>query len=406
MASEHPVQIAKYTCGVTSTTFEGMWKTIFGQLTVERETGTMSLEGLLPENPGSEDIRQVFTQADSPSVIVIDEIDTIAQTDTIPMLADTIKTLSDHSVETTLVLVGVADSVDGLIAEHKSIERALLQVQMPRMSPDELLEIIDKGLDANQADMTIDSAVKGHIAYLSQGLPNYTHQLAKYAALNAIADDRTDIGETDLTAAIREVVDKQQQTIKSTYHAATSSARDNLFKEVLLACALAPIDELGYFNAGAVREPMKKVTGHSYDIPAFSQHLNDFCGESRGCILEKKGEQRRFRFRFSNPMMQPYVILKGIAALHASGTAGQTFLMHLDAETKDAGVSSPSVRRGRRSECAAWRASAAIWPWCSARERTSWRGWDVPALSDGYRFRRTTARSFGRSTPYGMLWIL
>jgi hypothetical protein len=38
-----------------------------------------------------------------------------------------IKVLSDNSVPATLVLVGVADSVDALIVEHQSIERALVQ---------------------------------------------------------------------------------------------------------------------------------------------------------------------------------------------------------------------------------------------------------------------------------------
>ncbi len=312
LASKDPMQIAKYTCGST-TTFEAMWRSIFKQLTVERDEGTLTLNDLLPENPGSEDIRELFQNADVPAVVVIDELDTISHTDTVPILADTIKTLSDHSIEATLILVGVADSVDGLIEEHQSIERALLQVQMPRMSRLELMEIIDKGLDPSQADMTIDLGVKDDIASLSQGLPTFTHLLTKYSALHALESSRTNIIAGDLQDAVVEAVDKLQQTIKSTYHAATSSSRDNLFKEVLLACALAPIDDLGYFPAGSLRAAMKKITNQDYQVPAFAKHLNDFSSSSRGDILEKKGQTRRFRYRFTNPMMQPYVLLKGIA---------------------------------------------------------------------------------------------
>lgn len=312
LASKDPIQIAKYTCGNT-TTFEGMWRSIFKQLTVERDAGTLTLDALLPENPGSEDVLELFQNADVPAVVVIDELDTISHTDTVPILADTIKTLSDHSIEATLVLVGVADSVDGLIEEHQSIERALLQVQMPRMSRTELMEIIDKGLDSSQSDMAIAPELKDDIASLSQGLPTFTHLLTKYAALHAIEGGRTNITAGDLQAAISEAVDKLQQTIKSTYHTATSSSRDNLFKEVLLACALAPIDDLGYFPAGALRAQMKKITGEDYQVPAFAKHLNDFSSSSRGNILEKKGQTRRFRYRFTNPMMQPYVLLRGLA---------------------------------------------------------------------------------------------
>jgi len=61
------------------------------------------------------------------------------------LLADTIKNLSDHSLDVTIILIGVADTVDELIEGHKSIERALVQVPMPRMSSQELNQIIDKG---------------------------------------------------------------------------------------------------------------------------------------------------------------------------------------------------------------------------------------------------------------------
>jgi hypothetical protein len=56
----------------------------------------------------------------------------------------TIKTLSDNasSIKTTLILVGVADSVDELIGEHQSIERAIKQVPMP---PD-----VETGVAANR----------------------------------------------------------------------------------------------------------------------------------------------------------------------------------------------------------------------------------------------------------------
>ncbi len=42
--------------------------------------------------------------------------------------------------------------------------------------------------------------------------------------------------------------------------------------------------------------------------------LDKFSSDSdRGPVLEKSGTARRFRFRFVNPLLQPYVIMKGIA---------------------------------------------------------------------------------------------
>jgi Cdc6-like AAA superfamily ATPase len=310
MAGKSNFQVAKHTCGA-DVSFAGMWRAIFKQLTiVRRDTDQLSLDGLLPDNVGSEDIRETFSHADAPSIIIIDEVDRIATTDTAVLLADTIKSLSDNSVNTTLVLVGVADSVDQLIAEHQSIERALVQIHMPRMSEPELMEIIEKGL--GKAEMTIDIEVTKSIASLSQGLPPCTHLLARHAAIVAVENERTEIVKADLTQAVADAVANQQQSIINAYEKATHSPRENLYKQVLLACALAKTNDLGYFSAVDVREPMRQITHKDYDIPAFSQHLNDFCEGSRGPILQKTGERRRFRFRFINPLIEQFVVLKGI----------------------------------------------------------------------------------------------
>jgi hypothetical protein len=176
----------------------------------------------------------------------------------------------------------------------------------------ELFEILDKGL--GQLGMDIDPKPKQRIADLSDGLPHYTHLLGLDAAQRAILDDRDKIQMSDVEAAVERAVEKAQQSIRSAYHKATSSPqKDTLYARVLLACALAPTDELGYFSASDVKTPMSRIMGKPFDIPAFSRHLNDFAESKHRRILEKIGTTRRFRFRFVNPMMQPYVILHGLA---------------------------------------------------------------------------------------------
>jgi hypothetical protein len=86
-----------------------------------------------------------------------------------------------------------------------------------------------------------------------------------------------------------------------------------LFADVLLSCALARSDDMGTFAAQDVRAPMKVVTGKPYEIPAFAQHLNEFSEIKRGNILKKQGQNRRFRYRFTNPLMPPFVIMKGFS---------------------------------------------------------------------------------------------
>ena len=93
----------------------------------------------------------------------------------------------------------------------------------------------------------------------------------------------------------------------------TSPRSDNLYSQVLLACALAEADQLGYFAAADVRGPMSSIMQKRYEIAAFLRHLADFCDENRGPVLERMGVARRYRFRFRNPLLQPFVIRQGLA---------------------------------------------------------------------------------------------
>ncbi|MGB6115716.1 MAG: ATP-binding protein [Comamonas sp.] len=311
--------VAAINCDPTIT-FSTLWKKIGREIPIAQSANgigftatpnlhTSTIADYLPDNITPDDIRHVFSRMGK-ILIVIDELDRIEDKTTTSLLADTIKTLSDHAVDTTLLLVGVADSVDTLITEHQSVERALVQIRMPRMSPVELHEIIDKGLQ--KANMTITKEARQKIAALSQGLPHYTHLLAQHAGQRAALNDKTEVGSSDVRTAIDNALAKAQQSIISSYHKATNSPRENLYPQVLLACAMAKPDNLGYFAAADVREPLSSIMKKTYDIPAFAQHLNAFCEQNRGPVLQRSGSARRYRFRFINPLLQPYVLMNGI----------------------------------------------------------------------------------------------
>lgn len=244
-------------------------------------------------------------------IVIIDEFDRVAER-LGAMFADTVKMLSDQSTPATLVLVGVGETVSTLIAEHESIERSLAQVRMPRMSPDELQKIIDSGLD--EVGMTVDHAARRRIVTLSQGLPHYAHLITLHAARSANESGSDQVRPQDVKEGIHTAVQNAQETITTTHHLAVMSARsDSLYRQVALACALARTDERGYFTAGSVRTPMSAIMGKPYGIPAYARHMNEFCEPKRGAILTKIGTRRNFRFRFRNPLLQPHIIMDGIA---------------------------------------------------------------------------------------------
>jgi Cdc6-like AAA superfamily ATPase len=314
-----PLLIASVNCD-SSMGFTEIWRNALREIRLthlkpgigffsEPSTEHIALADTLPEQLTPSDVRNVLGQLGK-SLFVFDEFDRLQDINAKTLLADTIKMLSDYAVDSTLLLVGVADSVDALIAEHQSIERALIQVRMPRMSPPELEQVIDKGL--GKASMTIATDAKKKIVQLSQGLPHYTHLLSLYSAQRAAMALKNSVAIEDVRAAIDTALANAQQSIVGAYHRATASPRENLYPQVLLACAMAEPDGLGYFAAVDVRKPLSGIMKKPYEIPAFSQHLNAFCEDSRGPVLQRTGTARRYRFRFVNPLMQPYVLMDGI----------------------------------------------------------------------------------------------
>lgn len=291
---------AKINCH-TEDTFGSLWRNVFRELDVDlKESETLS----------PDDVRYTLARLDPPGLIVIDELDRLADDDALTLLADTVKALSDHAVRSTLVLVGVARSMAELIGEHESIARAVVKIHMPRMSMDELREIMERGCEKCQLTATADAV--NHIAVLSRGLPHFTHLLGLHAGQRVVADDRSEIALDDVASSIPTAVAKH--LVETDYLRATHSPHaDNLYPHVLLACALAPQDQFGFFTPGAVRGPLEVIARRRLEIPAFARHLNQFLSIERGSVLLREGAPRRYVYRFRDPILQTYVILNAIA---------------------------------------------------------------------------------------------
>ena len=245
-------------------------------------------------------------------LIILDEFDRISDESVTQLMADTIKALSDYSVNATIIVVGVAEDVTGLIKGHESIARSLIQVRMPRMSPDELGEIILSRF--KKCGIKVDSQALWKMTFLARGIPYYAHLLGMHAARAAIRKRTTVVDGACVDDAQAAAVSELDASIKDRYFAAVRSQRndDTLFAPVLLACALAKTDELGAFQQAAVTDPLNRIVpGKNYKPSTFAFHMNAFCEEQRKRVLEKFGEPRNQRYRFTDPAMPPVHCRKG-----------------------------------------------------------------------------------------------
>ena len=175
-------------------------------------------------------------------------------TQTKEAIADTIKHFSDYPTNITIVIVGVGYSIEELFGAHPSIQRCCRQIAMPRMSKQELSEIISERYP--QFGVTASEELIAKLIDLSRGLPGYAHLAGREAALSAIRRRRRTVDDIDYTKAISESVRRAQESIITAYNRAVYSAKENMYKEVLLACAMADTDVQGLFAAADIRDAL------------------------------------------------------------------------------------------------------------------------------------------------------
>ena len=259
------------------------------------------------------DVRLLLGLLPNPTTVVIDEFDRIEPGGNAHrLMTDTIKLFSDSVTPCSIVLVGVGQSIEQLIAAHESISRNMDYLAVDPLHPSELAQVIQRGMAT--AGMTIDEGLDYKIAQLSQGYPHYTHLLGLWSGSAAIDRGSRNISLEDLKAAITSSIEHAAGGIRVEYDKATDSTQpNNLFKQVLLACALAEKDARGRFSLSAVYEPLQEIV-HPRNVgrSSFQRHLALFCEPDHGPVLVKTGRRKNYRWHFANPQLVPFVCLRGI----------------------------------------------------------------------------------------------
>lgn len=295
-------------------TFQTIWRKALRRIVFHTEQGEYIASDLLRGDVTADELEVVlanFGSATTP-IIVFDEFDRPKDVSMRAEMSETIKQLSNSpSNTTTIILVGIASNVTQLISQHASAVRALVQVRMPRMNSDEIKRIVTDRLKATPITITDDALWR--VAHLSSGLPFYAHAIGQAASLLCVKTKRLSITESIIDDAIKDCFDDLDQDLIDAYVKATTETRKgNLFKEVVAAAALAEQDGLGRFSAIDLEGPFSEIVGNPTKPDAFTFHLNKLCEPVRGLVLEREGTRGRYRYRFVQPIIQPFIIMKSL----------------------------------------------------------------------------------------------
>jgi Cdc6-like AAA superfamily ATPase len=322
-----PVRLIAKVIAHSTDNFSAIWRKMFDEIAWEstrehfglkrgnlREVRSVTEAFGLGENIGVNEVRRILTEMPG-AVFIVDEFDRAVSASSAEF-TDLIKSLSDFSIDSTIILVGVSNTVDALIADHASIGRALVQVHLPRMDRDDLKQILAKAQESLK--VLFSSSAENLIVHVSQGFPHYTHLLGREAVRLAARRRSRHVERQDAIGALKDAVKQAQQSVTDVFLQAThSTQRRTFYKEVLLACALAAAttsDRLGFFNAGAVAIPLERVVGKAIPITTFNRHLKAFCGAQRGSALERTGQSKAYRYRFRDPLLVPFIFMDAVSS--------------------------------------------------------------------------------------------
>lgn len=299
--------------GVADDTFTSLMNKVFKRITVDRNGERVKMsEEYTGRAITADDVFlefENFSPATTP-IIVIDELDKIESRSVTKELAETIKLVSDEGSNVTFFVVGIADSVAELIEGHESIDRAMSQVEMPRMKDNEIIEVVHSRVKKLGFRITEDAL--WDCVFLSKGLPFYAHLIGLHSC-QACCDVKSHVVRREhVKEAEARAISESNSSIRSNFEDAIYSERsENIFLPVLLACALVAKDPIGRFLAKDVAKVLTDIMSQAYEVPAFSYHLDQFTTHERGRMLEKLGSKRQFKFRFREALAEPYVIMRG-----------------------------------------------------------------------------------------------
>ncbi len=301
LAEKAGLETVRRTCGI-HTTYERLFRGLLAEI-----PGRMLRDGnhlsnaaeLLPEGDfGADEVCDILGRIrDGRVVLVVDEFDRAESDRLRSEVAETIKNLSDQAANATLLLIGVAGSLEDLLGRQPSVQRAILAIPLPPMDDAEVARLVGAG--AGAAGVQFDQAATALIVRLSRGMPYYAHLLSLYAARAAAENGgRASVTRDDAVAGAGLVMQKQAAEIGATWNRALAVPGA---EAALLTAALAPTDEEGCIALAA----LPGLVHPAVDV---------LCTEAGGSVFLRRDDHGRSRIVFRLPAIAHQILLHAVCA--------------------------------------------------------------------------------------------
>lgn len=244
--------------------------------------------------------------SDSPLCILLDELDRVVDRAAVGAIAELIKNAATTRPNLTFIMVGVAETANGVLAGHASNYRNIRQIRLGRMPVQELRGILNRG--EQLLNITFSEEAAAEMLQLCDGLPYYLHLWAKSAARHALELGSPTVELDDLVKGSREAAADADQQLRTTYdHAILCEKGTRIYKRILWAMANLPEDSN---NSAVIANETNKITLDATDslekTRAVDKALQRLASEAKGMILLQPIDGV---YKFASPLMKGFIRL-------------------------------------------------------------------------------------------------
>jgi hypothetical protein len=310
-----------------SDTFDSIWNRVLGNATLEfkkqafglnqqEATERSNLAAFLNKSNGGvspSDVAKVLGMIKEWAIVVLDEFDKVKDQKAKSYMADLVKNISDAQLKPTLVLIGVGESIKDLIGEHPSISRNLVQVELKKLSDQEIREVIAKGF--SKLNISASEDILDQVPLLANGFPHYAHLLGLSAAKACIKNNTHTLTPQLFQVACDFAIQDAIEKYRDAFSDGTATTQPSRYPKILCSCGYAEHDDRGVFKATDMVDALRRVFKEELTVQSVVPALSEFSSDNRGAILTKVPRGNRSHYRFTDPMMRPFLRIKAALLL-------------------------------------------------------------------------------------------
>ncbi|MGH7023097.1 MAG: ATP-binding protein [Caulobacteraceae bacterium] len=239
-------------------------------------------------------------------LLFLDEFERCESVEFRTQIAELMKDLSDRSARVQLVVAGIASDLTELMEAIPSIQRSIYALELPRMSGDEVRQLVSKG--EKVGGVTFRAPATDLIVSLAAGFPYLASLLAHHSALAALDGGRTSVVRDDVATAAEGALEelKSRLSRRSQWHIEETVRGGGL--AALGAIAAAAQSASGRFTPEDIASRAVSVEQRDLQLQMAEALARD------GALLKEANDEYGKGYNFIEPSVPPYLWLLALKA--------------------------------------------------------------------------------------------